>query len=338
MSLEFRSNPYVDTLIYSGVDLNYERCTPLFLKGEAKERANEKVRKSYVRYKQSLRISYNDFYEQVKSNIHHLRDPVVPSHARLAVANKLKSLAEEQLKVHGSREKKLGFFTKKSKAQKGLDLAGKIETIDEDIYKSTLKYCINHGFGLKINEKSPGKTLDEVKERYNTLTEEQFNELLTDVLFHEKSDPWPFFGTIKYQFYGYLDQEKREILHQELLSHKDWFEQSLDIVMGTDPKKYANEFVSQLMIQRFIQDLDKVIDIYKKSSANGFTKKLFQTLLECSIRHYLKQDTPEAYIQIYLLNYGTNKRVKHIELWKVLEHPIILNHEEIEQLNTNLTL
>lgn len=336
MSVNFKSHPFLDTLIFAGIDIKHENQldgTPL--KGEALKKALENLKKSYEDHKSNLNLKYGQFLKNIEGNISEFNKPEITSKVRHAVATKLLDLANRRITIKESNFSgihkffhKIGQLFKghgfRTKGEWGIELASRMEKVDSEIDKSQIEKCIFHGISLDTGLR---QILNEMKEKINNLTETQFKQVLNDIIFKKKEKE--FFGNKnKLIFYKNLNEDKRKIFDSELLSRSDWYEQAFDIIEGSDDK----EFVSKEMVSLFQNNPKKIIQIYEnQKNKNGYFEKFFNTVVEATIKDYLEKD---SFIEIAnLLNRGSSIKSK-----KILESPLILTSEEIEKLKSNVQI
>lgn len=342
MSVNFKSNPFLDTVIFAGIDFKYaNQLNGIPLKGEAAQKALENLKKSYEEHKANLNLKYGQFLKNVEGNISEFNKPEIPSKVRHAVATKLSDLANRRITIKESNFSgihkffhKIGQLFKghgfRTKGEWGVELASRMEKVDSEIYKSQLEKCIFHGIGLGMHEKPPQQILDEMKEKINSLTETQFKQVLNDIIFKKKEKN--FFGEKnKLIFYKNLNEEKRKIFDNDLLSRSDWYEQAFDIIEGSDDEEFKG-FVSKEMVSLFQSNPKKIIQIYEnQKNKNGWFERFFNTVVEATIKDYLEKD---SFIEIANLLY----RNSSIKSKKIFESPQILTPQEIEKLKSNVQI
>lgn len=342
MSVNFRSTPFLDIVIFSGIDVKYEtQLAGIPLKGDAAQKALDNLKASYEEYKANLNLKYGKFLKNLEKNILEFNKTKIPSEVRHSVAVKLSDLANKRITVKEANFSGLHkFFHKisqlfkghgfRTKGQWGIELASRIENVNSKIYKSQIEKCIFHGTGLGMNEKRPQEILNEMKAEINSLPEAEFKKVLHNIIFKKKESD--FFGEKnKLIFYKNLNEEKRKIFDEELLSKNDWFEQAFDIVEGSQPNDFK-EFISKKMALLFHSNPKKFIQIYEKQKCkNAWFERFFHAIVEATIKNHLESD---SFIDIAnLLNSNFSICTKTI-----FESPIILTSEEIERIKNNVEI
>lgn len=339
MSVDFKSNPIVDTIIFAGVDVEYgNQLNGIPLKGQAAQKALEHLKKSYEEYKANLNLKYGQFLKNVEGNISEFNKPETHSEVRHAVAMKLSDLANRRITIKennfsgihkffhriGQLFKGHGFRTK---GEWGVELASRMEKVDSVIYKAQLEKCIFNGLSLTDQYL---QILYGMKEKINSLTETQFKEVLNDIIFKKKEND--FFGEKnKFIFYKNLNDEKRKIFDKEHLSRSDWYEQAFDIIEGVKDKEFK-KFVSKEMVSLFQSNPKKIIQIYENQKhKNHWFERFFNTVVEATIKDYLDND---AFLEIGNL-LGKNSSIK---MEKIFKSPQILTPEEIKRLKSNVEI
>ena len=135
MSIEFKSNPVFDIVIFSGIDIKYEtQLSNSNLIGDAKTRALEELSRSYKAHKSGLNLKYGQFLRTFEENIAQFNNPKIKS----AIATKLSELAKKRIEVKESQFSgihkffhKIGQYFKghgfRTKGEWGIELASRIK-------------------------------------------------------------------------------------------------------------------------------------------------------------------------------------------------------------------
>lgn len=342
MFVSFKSNPLLDTLIFAGIDIKYEnQLNGTRLQGDAAQNALENLKNSYEEYRNNLNLKYGQFLKNVEENTSEFNKLEIPFEMRLAVAKKLSDLANRRILVKESKFSAIyKFFHKilhllkghgfRTKGEWGIEIASRMEKFDFEIFKSELEKCIFRGIALNISEKSPKQILNEMKEKINSLTETQFQQVLKNIIFNKKEEIF-LIKKNKLVFYENLNQEKRKFFENELFSRSDWYEQAFNIIERADNVK-VKEFITEKMISKFQSNPHKIIQIYKNErNKNNSFEFFFHMIVEATLKNYLEKDSFAEINSLLNINSG-------IKMKKILESPQILTSEEIKKLEDNIQI
>lgn len=342
MTIEFKSTPLNDAIIFSGVDINYRKqLNDTRLTGEAADSALNHLKDSYDKHKSQVAFKYGKFLKIIEGNLSELKRPDTPKKVRNAVANKLTELANTRIIKENKFSGLHKFFHKigqifrghgfRTKGEWGLELASSIQNIDLETLKSQLNQTIFQGLRLEIGEKSPKEILNsnDMKDTINNLSDMDFKKIISDVIFMKKEEVG-FGKKNKLVFYNNLNATKGKIFADELLARKDWFEQAYDLLEGASPEK-INEFISNDdLIKLFKSKPERIVKLYNSEAKDKYFEKIFFPIVEITIQKELNNRN-------YL---GIAKLIDEdkIPIKRILESSKILTPENIKLLKENIKI
>ena len=260
MSVSFKSDPFLDAVIFSGVDVKdvydhkYSGKMEFNETEKVAQAAFANIDQSYEDHKAHLdqNLKYDQFLKNVEGSISKFKQPEISSKVRQAVATKLSIVANDHIQTEKNQLTKVEkFFHKMSQlcqghgfrteGEWGVELASRMKKVDFEINKSQLEKCIIQGQGYL----HPHETLDAMKEDINSLSEAEFKKVINDVIFNKKEKLSTTGDKNKLHFYNNLNDEKKEIFNKILSSRSDRSKQIDDIIEGShDIKKERQRFES----------------------------------------------------------------------------------------------
>lgn len=338
----YKSNPFIDIVLFAGADYNYENQYKTSLQGEAAKKALQSLGQSYQEHKNNLKFKYGDYLHNVEIYLSEFNNPSLPSEVRLAVAKKVSELANQRIVKESNFSSIHRFFHKigqlfkghgfRTKGERGLELASKIEKIETEIFKAELRRILYEGIG-DFEGQSRKVHLARIKDKINGLTDVEFREVLGDIIFM-RAETNTFGKKNKLIFYENLSEEKQKIFDQELFARPNWFSHAFDIVNGFDKKEEMITFVSKSMVDKIKSNPADVLEVYKQikmNNQNSRLKKFFEAAMEATIASYLRE-VPNPYGLIaYILD-----NIQEDTKMSILGSPSILTSDEIVKLKSNI--
>jgi len=359
MSVEFTSNQIYDIAILSGVKLTeqvFKRQLPVGLIGEAAKKALSNLKSSYKQYQENLLQEEGEkcgrFAKRVSANWRELKDPSMLK-VLDAVSVKLEQLANKRITKENKLNPILLFFHRighclrghgfNTKGEWSLALASKIRREKMQIYKRGLKDAILDTDVSTVADSH--KRITEMAEQTNALFDEQFLEVLDDIIFGHKEQYDGVGDKKKHTFYSHLSDEKQRLFRERLLARDDWFMQAFDVVEGLKDEKII-AFITDDMVSKclefnlfgIIQTCQEKIQTNAAQRDPGqqclvnFFKILFEKVVKSSIN---KSD----YIKVAKVFALQNHRLFILALWQEIEkNPKVLTRQEIKNLKENVKI
>lgn len=321
--------PFIDTLVYSGVNVVDSELQRLKEKGDlAGQEALINSKETFERYRDNLTqtLSYDQFLEKIEDNLPEFERTEFPD-ARLAVANKLASLSVTvQPDKTGFYAQVNKFFEKigqlfqghgfRTQKEWGLELAARMRDMDIAINKKNLLKGLKKGIPWRDQK------LENMKRVAEGLTDKQFKLLVDDMLGQREylagSENTPRTKD-RLAFYNILNDERKALFKHVLLygPHDsgsnptplfDWYQRTFNVIEGTvDPELYR-DFVTEEMASAFGSDPGKYIKISEK--INGpFGDLFFNALIKTLIAHHLQSGRKDS-VDLLMLYSEIKKRAE----------------------------
>lgn len=286
MSIKFKSNPLSDALIFSGIEINYEKKK---LKGQdAKE-----LKKSYEDHKKDINLSYDQFVTIVEKNLSNLNQVFTREYFRADLASKLSELATKRINQKESKFSKSYLFFEKivqvfsghgfiTKGEWGLKLSNKLNSFEKDSIKVNIRNVV-----ISKEEKNITKDLSDIKDAVNNLDDSEFIEILNDIVFIPDDDR--NISLRKYEFYKNLNVKKKEIFEQQLLKGDNWPVKAHRFIQFQE-EDVISSFVTDKMLIRFRHDYHNAINLKERIEGDKF----FEILLIKEVKYQLQEKNYEA--------------------------------------------
>jgi hypothetical protein len=226
----------------------------------------------------------------------------------------------------------------RTKGEWGLEVADKIVKQDFGELKKQISETI---FATVGEDVAPFKT------QINSLSPDQFKQLLNDVIFAKKQASSPF-DSPKRLFYQALDESKKKLFDEALLARKDWYDQACNIVYSAEPKKCADvfkHFVTEKMKVLNNPDLinNEILEIARKSEEEErqhlHSKPGFNTLVAEAIKFNIDHGSSLKIGELFQKFLLRDASILHINVKKFLEElPKLISPEDYKKLTDAIDL
>jgi len=303
-------------------------------------------------------ISYGKFFRSVEKNIDGIVGPKqLPMHLRIAVSLKLSELAKKRIEKKESNFSAVRrFFHRiaqlfkghgfRTKGEWGLKLSAKIENVKNKEYKKILESIFSekakeNTIPMESKELNKSEINKAIAEELNNLEKDKFISFLNEVVWEKhagaaiyanKDGPWryPLPGSLFRP--GFLNQEKKEIMEEEILKKDDWVGFIYDNVIHLSEE--IKNFVERMKICLTPKLLDKLLQnsslLY---NTNRLHPNFYRICSELMIQRLLKQGDTGSFLKIRDL---IKKHWDKVEIRKILEEKRVLNKEERDLLNDKI--
>lgn len=324
MNTDFKHNPIIDVVIFSGGKVEYGTQVSPYLKGPAAAEEEGKVR---AHLGTSPVFDYEKFLRVVEKNLGSLRSASTSLENRKCVAQKLTEMSNSRIGEESSFSRIHKFFHKigqlfsghgfRTKGEWGLVVAGKMEAA----WRETLR-CIFVGGGWD----------HELTKMINDLSADGFKGILNDIVFATIKGSVLRTENSKLLFYNGLNEEKKAIFYKELLARKDWYSQAFDVIDLAEDNEGIKCFITDDLVKKFQDDSHRVIAFYEGAKdKNGWYQRFFYAMIEAAVSRYISNGEYSKIGELF------NESLKNVDLVRV-DLPEILTQEEIEKLKDNVHL
>lgn len=343
MPVQFHSSDFIDIVLFSGKDVNYQsQLEQTRLIGEAQKKVLGELQASYDAYKTQLSFNYEMFLEKVERNISHLQEPGVPSDVREAVSAKLETLAKERI---STEEKKFSWlhalFHKigqvfqghgfRTEGEWGVQLATRLRQAEGKFLERELRSY--------IRETAPSQVDLDFMKRINGLSDQRFKEILRNVFFLYPEDI-RFGEKNKMTIYKGLNDQKILLFYEQLLSQPYWYNLAYNILEGGTSEE-IRQLIRPEMVLQFQKAPDQIVMQFRSIPLSDSNKIFFKSLLESAIKDLLRKSShgekeSEFFLEITQILRAVKEQSATDMVSQILQEPEILSPQDIEALRTNI--
>lgn len=302
-SVQFRSTPLNDLLIFSGLDIEYAS-------------RNNTLDKSYQDYKKNLKFSNDEYLKLVEKNLPEINTTNFESNVKEMVSKKVTQLIKEsEVKKNEEKQKlttwweKLGYAILelfevigqlfqghgfRTKIEWEVELRTRINNVDKQIFRNQLEDILYHSTLAFIGEKRE-EILEKLISKLNSLRADEFTKVINEIFLKQYEDT----SWIKSKFVIYysLNDSKKALFNQALVNHEDWFRLAYDIVESSIPEeslKNLHLIISSVFIEKAKADLNLLKVLHDDFAHTEEKKQFFTSVFVAIVQDYYDKNDSEC--------------------------------------------
>lgn len=291
MSIQFKSNPLTDMILFAGVKPSEEALKKdprlAYLKGDALNQAFDSLKSSYENHVKELKFTPRQYVELVEKNLSYFAKSDTVDKVRKAVAGKLEELSSLRKEEERHSNAIILFFHKlgqlfsgrgfQTLGEYGSQLAQKITSVELKQIIQDFNNLISSDYTIE----RPDAAI--LAQRINDLSEEDFESFLNQSFFASKQGP--SLKNEKGDLFKSLSSEKQAQLKKSLLKRVDFLNQALDIIKTTEDKN----LISSLFTQEFVEKAQNLFIINYEMPKTSSKKNIVLQLIAKVVSHLMNQ-------------------------------------------------